>query len=171
MLAVVRACQEWRHWLLASPHQVTIYSDHKNLRYFRTKQIHSARHFQWQEILEQFNYALFHKKGIQNRIADLLSRRGDHAFVEGEKEQCHSDVLLPEKVWMSATSVYMGATSIEEEEDNTSEEDTSEEETMLVPLLPDSPSDSLIEVTDESRKLLITKLRHDSVTAGHFVLN
>lgn len=162
LLAIVRACEEWRQWLLSSPFTITICTDHKNLRYFRTKQIHSARHFQWQETLEEFNYELIHKRGVENRIADLLSRRGDHAFTEGEKAQCHSDVLLPEKVWKSSTAVWMEPKTVAGGENSSSDDSSGED------VIPDESEDSLIEVTDDSKKLLITKMRHDSVLAGHF---
>ena len=36
LLAIMRALEAWRHYLLGSPHPVTILSDHKNLTYFRT---------------------------------------------------------------------------------------------------------------------------------------
>ena len=36
LLSVIRALQEWRHYIQGSPHETTIYSDHKNLTYFRS---------------------------------------------------------------------------------------------------------------------------------------
>src|SRR5215469_13912266 len=36
MLAVIRALEEWRHFLEGAKHQVEIWTDHKNLEYFRT---------------------------------------------------------------------------------------------------------------------------------------
>jgi len=34
LLAVIRALQEWRHYIQGSPHTTTIYTDHKNLTFF-----------------------------------------------------------------------------------------------------------------------------------------
>ena len=34
LLSVIRALQEWQHYIQGSPHEMTIYSDHKNLTYF-----------------------------------------------------------------------------------------------------------------------------------------
>ena len=38
LLAVIRALEEWRHYLLGSPHEVILLSDHKNLGYFKQPQ-------------------------------------------------------------------------------------------------------------------------------------
>jgi RNase H-like domain found in reverse transcriptase len=34
LLGIIRALETWRHYLLGSPHPITILSDHKNLTYF-----------------------------------------------------------------------------------------------------------------------------------------
>lgn len=36
LLAVIRALDEWRHFLQGAKHQIEIFSDHKNLEYFLT---------------------------------------------------------------------------------------------------------------------------------------
>ena len=38
LLGIVRALDKWRHYIQGSPHQTVVYSDHKNLTYFRTAQ-------------------------------------------------------------------------------------------------------------------------------------
>ena len=35
LLAVMRALDAWRHYLLSSPTMVQVFTDHKNLTYFR----------------------------------------------------------------------------------------------------------------------------------------
>jgi len=36
MLAIIRALEEWRHFLEGATHPVEIWTDHKNLKYFMT---------------------------------------------------------------------------------------------------------------------------------------
>ena len=36
MLAIIRALEEWRHFLEGARHPVEIWTDHKNLEYFMT---------------------------------------------------------------------------------------------------------------------------------------
>ena len=38
LLAVIRALDEWRHYLLGSPHVTTVFTDHQNLKYYQTAQ-------------------------------------------------------------------------------------------------------------------------------------
>ena len=35
LLAIIRALEEWRHYIQGSPHTTTILSDHKNLTYYQ----------------------------------------------------------------------------------------------------------------------------------------
>ena len=38
LLGIIRALEEWRHYIQGSGHTTVVYSDHKNLTYFRTAQ-------------------------------------------------------------------------------------------------------------------------------------
>ena len=38
LLAIIRALRDWRHYVQGSPHETIVYSDHKNLTYFRNPQ-------------------------------------------------------------------------------------------------------------------------------------
>ena len=44
MLAIVRALEEWRHFLEGAEHQFEIWTDHKNLEYFMT-----AKKLNWRQ--------------------------------------------------------------------------------------------------------------------------
>ena len=35
LLAIIRALEEWRHYIQGSPHTMIVFSDHKNLMYVR----------------------------------------------------------------------------------------------------------------------------------------
>jgi len=49
LMAVVRAFEEWRAYLVGRP--VTVRSDHQNLRYFTTKRLLNQRQARWSEFL------------------------------------------------------------------------------------------------------------------------
>ena len=36
MVVIVDCFKEWRHYLISSPHQVVVYTDHRNLIYFNS---------------------------------------------------------------------------------------------------------------------------------------
>jgi transposase InsO family protein len=165
LLAIVRALEFWRPWLLASPFTVEVHTDHANLKYFATKQILSARHHQWAHQLGEYNFTLYHRAGALNRVADLLSRRGDHAFEEGEKQSLNESTLLPPYAWANSIRVVPEHSQVEASEvsDNTSDSEGEVFESVDPPV-----EGNTIQVTDEDQKRLITKMRHDSIVGGHF---
>ena len=78
MLAIIRALEEYRHYLEGHPEPVEIWSDHLNLTYFRQAQKLSRRQARWALFLTRFNFSLRHKPGKTMIRADPLSRRPDH---------------------------------------------------------------------------------------------
>ena len=77
LLAILCALKHWRHYLVGSPHQISVFSDHKNLTFFSTLRILKQRHARWAEILSEFDFVLCYKPGMMNPVADALSRRSD----------------------------------------------------------------------------------------------
>lgn len=77
LLAVIRALEAWRHYLEGSPYTVEIWTDHKNLKYFKTAQKLSRRQARWALFLTRFDFTLIHKPGVTHR-PDPMSRQPDH---------------------------------------------------------------------------------------------
>ena len=73
LLGIIRALEEWRHYIQGSPHVTTIYSDHKNLTYFRTAQKLNRRQARWSLYLSEFNLNLIHVSGTKMIQSDALS--------------------------------------------------------------------------------------------------
>ena len=78
MLAIIRALEEYRHYLEGHPEPIEIWSDHLNLTYFRQAHKLSRRQARWALFLTRFNFILRHKPGKTMIRADPLSRRPDH---------------------------------------------------------------------------------------------
>jgi hypothetical protein len=99
LLSVIRALQEWRHYIQGSPHETIIYSDHKNLTYFRSAQKLNRRQARWSLLLSEYDIKLIHLPGDKMILSDTLSRRPD--FVP-EKDTDNEDiVLLPDKLFIN----------------------------------------------------------------------
>ena len=75
LLVVVDSFEQWRHFLEGSPHQILIYSDHKNLTYFQTARVLNRSHARWTQFLTHFNFNNIFRPGKQQGKADALSRR------------------------------------------------------------------------------------------------
>ena len=60
LLAIIRALNEWRHYIQGTPHTTTILSDHKNLTYYREAQRLNRRQARWSLYLSEFDVKLVH---------------------------------------------------------------------------------------------------------------
>ena len=78
LLAIVEAMSQWKIYLEGPKHEVTVFSDHKNLSSFTEKKELNRRQVRWAETLASFHFKIVHKPGTENAAADALSRRSDH---------------------------------------------------------------------------------------------
>ncbi|CAM8931218.1 unnamed protein product [Rhodiola kirilowii] len=72
LLAVVFALEKFRSYLLGT--KVTVFSDHAAIRYLMTKKEAKPRLIRWIFLLQEFDVEIKDKKGIENTVADHLSR-------------------------------------------------------------------------------------------------
>ena len=72
LLAVVYALDKFRAYLIGS--DIVIFTDHSALKYLLTKQNAKARLIRWVLLLQEFNLQIRDKKGVENVVADHLSR-------------------------------------------------------------------------------------------------
>ncbi|GLB43850.1 putative chromo (CHRromatin Organisation MOdifier) domain containing protein [Lyophyllum shimeji] len=94
MLAIIRALEEWRHFLEGARHKVDIYTDHKNLQYFLTAKKLNRRQARWSLYLANFDFVLHHRPGRSMGKPDALSRRADHG--DGSADNADIVLLKPE---------------------------------------------------------------------------
>ena len=72
LLAVVFAFEKFRSYLLLS--KVIVYTDHAALKYLMAKKDAKPRLIRWILLLQEFDVQIRDKKGVENVVADHLSR-------------------------------------------------------------------------------------------------
>ena len=75
MLAIIRALEEWRHFLEGAPRKFEIWTDHKNLEYFMSAKKLNRRQARWSLTLARFDFEMHHRPGRTMGKSDALSRQ------------------------------------------------------------------------------------------------
>ena len=71
-LAVVFACEKFRSYIVDS--KVTIHTDHAAIKYLMEKKDAKPRLIRWVLLLQEFDLHVVDRKGVDNPVADNLSR-------------------------------------------------------------------------------------------------
>ncbi|KAF7646418.1 hypothetical protein LDENG_00188160 [Lucifuga dentata] len=74
LLAVKLAVEEWRHWLEGAKVPFLVWTDHKNLEYFRTAKRLNSWQARWSLFFNRFLFTLSYRPGSRNIKPDALSR-------------------------------------------------------------------------------------------------
>jgi len=86
---------------MGSPHKLTIYTDHDNLRYYRHPQKLNRRVARYIAFLADFDFELVHLPGKRNQ-ADPLSRHLDHDNRSADNEET---TALPDELFARAIEI------------------------------------------------------------------
>ena len=103
LLAIIRALEEWRHYIQGSPHPTTILSDHKNLTYYREARKMNRRQARWALYLSEFDVKLVHTPGHKMIQSDALSRR--HDYIPDEDNDNEDITMLPNNLFVNLIDV------------------------------------------------------------------
>jgi len=103
LLAVVFAFEKFRSYIVNS--KVIVYTDHAAIKYLLSKKDIKPRLIRWILLLQEFDVEIRDKKGVENVVADHLSRMyyGDDGK-EPIKDQMRDDHLyriLDKDDWMN----------------------------------------------------------------------
>ena len=94
-IAILEALLKWEDKLIGYP--VTVVTDHKSLEYLKTQTKLSSRQTRWLEFLQRFNISVKHVDGINNKVADALSRYYEYDTWEDKyppEDYVNADVRL-----------------------------------------------------------------------------
>ena len=82
LLAIIRALDEWRIHQEGTIKPITIFTDHRNLEYWREARTFNQRQAQWHLFLAAYNFAIHYRPGKRSEKPDALLQRADHGNVE-----------------------------------------------------------------------------------------
>jgi len=119
LLAIMEGLKQWRQYLIGN-NQFEIWTDHKNLGYFKKPQKLNCCQAQWTTELQEYNFQLVHKPGSSQKKVDMLSRKPDHS--QGKSDNEDQTVLKEE--WFRNITTQEGEfwKEIEEAEEFAEEE-------------------------------------------------
>lgn len=103
MLAIMHALSEWRHYLLGAKETFQIWTDHKNIEYFRSAHHLNRRQARWALELSEYDFTLSHKPGRDHCRPDALSRRPDYNLGTADNEE----ITLLKPHWFRALSTSL----------------------------------------------------------------
>jgi RNase H-like domain found in reverse transcriptase len=103
LLAVVFAHDKFRSYLVGS--KIIVYTDHAALRYLLSKQDVKPRLIRWILLLQEFDLEIKDKKGIENTVADHLSR----IRLEDESDTLPINDSFPDEQPLAITSALYEA--------------------------------------------------------------
>jgi hypothetical protein len=112
MHSIVACLQEWKSELISVAKPFTIFSDHKNLKYFMTRQLLNERQVRYNDVLQQFRYTLKWRPGNVCDRPDALSRR------EQDQPKNLDDERKAGRVMQLLQEVQVNPAAVELENDN-----------------------------------------------------
>jgi len=114
LLAIVEALAKWRQYLLDAKESFEVWTDHKNLKYFREPHKLNGRQARWYLKLQDYDFMLKHIPGKTNTKADILSRKDQVNTKEDNKDvQLLKDKLQQRRT--TAEIAIMGENKAREE--------------------------------------------------------
>ena len=95
MFAIILALQEWQQYPLGAKYQVEIWTDYKNLSYFKASQNLNQRQTQWVTKLKDYDLKIILKASKEIKKTDILLKQADHE----RKENDNKNVILLKPKW------------------------------------------------------------------------
>jgi len=73
LMAIVFAIQKWWHYLLGQ--RFTVFTDQKSIKFLLEQQVIDEGQQKWLSKLMGYNFDIKYKAGLENKVADALSRK------------------------------------------------------------------------------------------------
>ncbi|QRW17570.1 Retrotransposable element Tf2 protein [Rhizoctonia solani] len=102
LLAIIWSFEYWRIFLEGTNHPITVFTDHRNLEYWKESRTFNCHHAQWHLLLAGYNFQIVYRPGKQLGKPNALSRQSDHADVPPANQ-----TMLPGPVFANVALVTL----------------------------------------------------------------
>jgi hypothetical protein len=97
LYALVQSVKKWKHYLLGKETMIPI--DHQTLQYLQAKNnMKQSQHYRWMGFLQKFRLVIKYKKGMSNKVVDMLSRPPIVAFIILKNDSLSHDIYVEQYV-------------------------------------------------------------------------
>ncbi|KAF8748203.1 hypothetical protein RHS01_10971 [Rhizoctonia solani] len=100
LLAIIRSFEYWRIFLEGTLHPITVFTDHRNLEYWKESRTFNCCHAQWHLLLAGYNFQIVYCPRKQSGKPDALSQHLDHADIPPTNQ-----TMLPDPVFANVALV------------------------------------------------------------------
>jgi hypothetical protein len=107
LLAIKEVLRNWRVYV-KNGLPVTIYTDHKSLKYLKTMRNSSKRLARWLDKFRKYDLNIRYRKDLKAIISDAINRRPDFLEV-GPRNRVYIAMIksVNEKEWIKAMTAYL----------------------------------------------------------------
>ncbi|QRW23572.1 Retrotransposable element Tf2 protein [Rhizoctonia solani] len=124
LLAIIRSFEYWRIFLEGTLHPITVFTNHRNLEYWKESRTFNHRHARWHLLLAGYNFQIVYRPGKQSGKPDTLSRRTNHANIPPD-----SQTMLPSPIFANVALV-LPETELQHQIESSLDQDKSLEEIL-----------------------------------------
>ncbi|KAF8753927.1 hypothetical protein RHS01_06729 [Rhizoctonia solani] len=85
LLAIIRSFEYWRIFLEGTAHPVTVFTNHRNLEYWKESQTFNRRHARWHLLLAGYNFQIVYRPGKQSVTPEKELQRQIEAALDQDE--------------------------------------------------------------------------------------
>ncbi|CCO35936.1 hypothetical protein RSOLAG1IB_11869 [Rhizoctonia solani AG-1 IB] len=100
LLAIIRSFEHWHIYLEGTILPITVFTNHRNLEYWKESQTFNRCHAHWHLLLAGFHFQIMYHPGKQSTKPDALSCRADHLDIPPTDQS-----MLPESVFANTALI------------------------------------------------------------------
>ncbi|QRW25043.1 Retrotransposable element Tf2 protein [Rhizoctonia solani] len=100
LLAIIRSFEYWQIFLEGTLHPITVFTNHRNLEYWKESRTFNCYHAQWHLLLAGYNFQIVYCPGKQSGKPDALSCQSNHANIPPDNQ-----TMLPNPIFVNIAIV------------------------------------------------------------------